>query len=158
MKLLFSSKPKSKVETVKEINNIYKIDESLEYDEINVNKTLLDLINLGKSYTPELKNKYAFDYEKLYHITPCLIQLYETIGMDSIKKNIINQIIYFVLGLENITHLMNTVIYGPPGVGKTLLGQIIGNIYNKLGLVPNSDPKNDVKLKIYKSMSKQFFL
>jgi SpoVK/Ycf46/Vps4 family AAA+-type ATPase len=98
-----------------------------------------------------MKTKYAFDFEKLHRIIPSLENLFQTIGMESIKKNIINQIIYFLLGLESKHGMMNTVIYGPPGIGKTLVGHIIGEIYNKLGLVANSDSNKIVKLKTYKA-------
>jgi len=129
----------------------FKIDETIDYEEIDVNKTLNDLIKLGESYSIETKNKYAFDFEKLHNIVPCLKLLQETIGMETIKKNIINQIVYFLLNLEIKHGMMNTAIYGPPGIGKTLVGRIIGEIYNKLGLIANSDPKKDVKLKTYKA-------
>jgi Holliday junction resolvasome RuvABC ATP-dependent DNA helicase subunit len=31
--------------------------------------------------------------------------------------------------------MLHTVIQGPPGVGKTMLGYIIGKIYHKLGMI-----------------------
>ena len=155
----FNKTSKKKEDAVVKLpENLFKIDETTEYEEIDINKTsngsnilLNDLITLGKSYTEELKNKYAFDFEKLYNIVPYLEELNETIGMESIKKNIVSQVIYFLLNLENKHGMMNTAIYGNPGVGKTLVGSIIGNIYNKLGLVPNSNPSKNAKLKVYKA-------
>ena len=50
--------------------------------------------------------------------------------MDNVKKTIVNQIIYFIQGFQDKnSDMLHTVIQGPPGVGKTMLGEIIGQIY-----------------------------
>ena len=35
--------------------------------------------------------------------------------------------------------MLHTVIYGPPGVGKTKLGYILGKIYYKMNIIKKSD-------------------
>ena len=45
--------------------------------------------------------------------------------------------------------MLHTVIQGAPGVGKTMVAQIIGEIYWKLGII-NSGIDNDYKFKIVK--------
>ena len=50
--------------------------------------------------------------------------------MSSIKENIVDQILYFVQDLHNVStnnaDYMHAVIYGPPGTGKTEVAKIMG--------------------------------
>jgi SpoVK/Ycf46/Vps4 family AAA+-type ATPase len=86
-------------------------------------------------------------------ITP-LKELNELVGMKSVKKNIVEQIMYFLQGLHkkeqcnkcdeclsmntcvvNTSDMLHTVIIGDPGVGKTELSKILGKIYKEMGLL-----------------------
>jgi SpoVK/Ycf46/Vps4 family AAA+-type ATPase len=50
---------------------------------------------------------------------------------------------------ESNDNMLHTVITGPPGVGKTMLGQIIGEIYYNLGIIKgSSDNENKYPFKI----------
>ena len=62
-------------------------------------------------------------------------ELKSIIGMYDVKKQIINQIIYSLQGLDNDKGMMHTIITGPPGVGKTMLGYILAKIYYKMGII-----------------------
>ena len=129
----------------------FEIKNDITYDNlIDKYDTLEKLIKLGKAYSPEFKYKYAFDYEKLYKITEPLEELQNVIGMESVKTTIVNQIMYFLLELEPVRDMLHTVIQGPPGVGKTLLGQILAKIYQKMEIIDGCNPDNPVKFKIYK--------
>jgi SpoVK/Ycf46/Vps4 family AAA+-type ATPase len=98
-----------------------------------------DLIFLGKQYRPG--KKYNINVEKLYKLIPVLTKLKKVIGMETVKKTIINQIIYFIQDFQDKnSDMLHTVIQGPPGVGKTMLGEIIGEIYYKLNII-ESAPK-----------------
>jgi len=57
------------------------------------------------------------------------------VGMESVKTSIVNQIVYFMSSFESNDNMLHTVIAGPPGTGKTMLGKIIGEIYYKLGII-----------------------
>jgi hypothetical protein len=139
------------IETKNIIDDYKKYDkQNKEYIEIDVKcKSLTDLIELGKQYDPKKKDIYAFDYEKLNKIVEPLEELNSVIGMDSVKTSIVNQIMYFLLELEPVKDMLHTVIQGPPGVGKTMLGQILSKIYHKMGIIEGCDP-NNMKFKIYK--------
>ena len=101
----------------------FEIKDNINYDNlIEKYDSLEKLIKLGKAYSPEFKYKYAFDYEKLHKIVEPLEELQNVIGMESVKTSIVNQIMYFLLELEPVRDMLHTVIQGPPGVGKTLLG------------------------------------
>jgi SpoVK/Ycf46/Vps4 family AAA+-type ATPase len=106
------------------------------YEEIKIKiNTIQDLINLGKMYKEN--HNYAINLKRLYNLIPTLKKLENVVGMENVKKTIINQIVYFLSGLDCGAHddMLHTVITGPPGVGKTLLGTIIGEIYYNLGIV-----------------------
>ncbi len=97
-------------------------------------KTLDDLIELGLSYNSN--KKYNINLEKLNKIVPVLKKLQNTIGMAGVKKSIVGQIIYFLQDFQDKNEdMLHTVIQGPPGVGKTMLGHIIGEIYWHLDII-----------------------
>jgi len=106
-------------------------------------KTLNDLIDLANKYNST--KEYSFNLEKLHNLVPSLMKLKNIIGMTTIKDSIVGQIIFFLNDFNNDNmDMMHTVIQGPPGVGKTLLGKIIGEIYYYMGMI-KSKPKNIVK-------------
>ena len=104
-------------------------------------KSLNDLIELGLSY--EVNKRYNVNLKKLNKITPLLIKLKDIIGMESVKKSIIGQILYFLQDFQSKNEdMLHTVIQGPPGVGKTMLGHIIGQIYWELDIIQSPDDVN----------------
>ena len=88
---LNENKPKNLDEEQKlNDNNEFTIKKDIEYQELEQKtNTLLDLINLGKTYKPEDKDKYAFNFEGLHLIVEPLEELNNMIGMDNVKKIII---------------------------------------------------------------------
>jgi SpoVK/Ycf46/Vps4 family AAA+-type ATPase len=86
-------------------------------------------------------HNYAINLKRLYNLIPTLEKLENVVGMENVKKTIVNQIVYFLSGLDVNDDMLHTVITGPPGVGKTLLGNIIGEIYYKLGIVNGNGNK-----------------
>lgn len=117
---------------------------------VGVIKTLGDLITIGKEwiiFRTKLKKgnknekirhdtmikKYS-DYEKISNIKIHLENLNNLVGMAELKKNIVNQILFFTQGLQ-YKEMMHTVLIGEPGVGKTVVAQILGNIYKDLGML-----------------------
>ena len=92
-----------------------KYGSAVERDDINVNtKILFDLIG---------------PLEKLNKI----------IGMNDIKNLIVDLILTSMQDLYDPKTLFHSIIVGPPGVGKTLLAKILGEIYLKLGILKNTE-------------------
>jgi SpoVK/Ycf46/Vps4 family AAA+-type ATPase len=58
--------------------------------------------------------------------------------MDTVKNSIIDQIVYFLQAFEENNNMLHTIIEGPPGVGKTMLGYILGKIYFNMGVLKGS--------------------
>lgn len=117
-------------------------------------ETLDDIIELGKKYHC-IENRFFgnINLKILNDLIEPLTELKNMIGMKRVKKNIINQLTYFLKGnknnkcnncincsenlpcLINNDEMLHTVITGPPGVGKTELGKILGKIYRCLGIL-----------------------
>jgi hypothetical protein len=113
-------------------------EENLEYEHINKKvNNIQDLIDLGKMYD---KNKrYNIDLKTLNKLVEPLEELKRMIGMTSVKKNIVDHIIFYLQKLDGngLNDMLHTVIQGPPGVGKTELGRIIARIYLAMGILKN---------------------
>lgn len=73
-------------------------------------------------------------YERLSWVILDLIELNNLIGLESLKKSVINQIIFFIQGLQS-GELMHTVLYGEQGCGKTTVAKILATMYSKLGIL-----------------------
>jgi len=98
--------------------------------------TIDDLIELGKMYKPEEKKKYNIDMVSLNKLVDPLVDLKRMVGMPKLKKAILDQVIYFLQDFdEKNTHMMHTIIEGPPGSGKTEVAKILGKIYARLGFL-----------------------
>ena len=86
------------------------------------------------------KRKQQVDMKKEYCIDwlPTLSKLNRMVGMSKLKKNIINQVLYYIQGLNGYNDgMMHTVIEGSPGTGKTEVARIVGEIYRKLDFLSN---------------------
>lgn len=119
-------------------------------------KDVHDLIELGKKFHCK-KNKtyFGLDLMSLCNLVEPLTKLKNMIGMQNVKEHIVNQIVFF---LQKFHHkercnecfnciydmpcsqvmnndMLHTVLTGPPGVGKTELGKILGNVYKSMGLL-----------------------
>ena len=101
--------------------------------------TLDNLICMIKDYTikklPKLIHRrfYPGKMDVLPKILDNLIELNSMIGLNKLKKQIIDQILYFVQGIDE-TVMLHTVLEGPPGTGKTTVSHILSKIYSKLGI------------------------
>ena len=108
------------------------------YKEIN---NIDDLIELGKMYNPKLKVVYNIKLNVINKLLPSLQKLNKMVGLSNIKKQICDQVIYCLADLDDNIDMMHTVITGPPGVGKTKLGRIIGDIYFNLDILKSAKKK-----------------
>lgn len=99
--------------------------------------TIEDIIKLKKH-----PNKFDFfddmKFVKLYNIIPVLEELNDIIGMKNVKDKLFNSICFFLHSMNNKDEMNHAMIMGPPGVGKTTIAKIIGDLYLKLGFLENN--------------------
>ncbi len=108
-------------------------------------ETIKDLITLGKNYKTiylKKKKRYNLNLRVLSEMIEPLEQLDNLVGMDNIKEAIFEKIILFLQGLDNSNKdFQHIVLYGGPGMGKTLVAKIIGKIYASMGILSKGDFK-----------------
>jgi ATP-dependent Clp protease ATP-binding subunit ClpA len=106
-------------------------------------KTLSDLIKIAKQFGEGLTwtddYEYNINLKLLNSLIPELEELDKMIGLQVVKSQIIDLILYRALGLDEKNHdLLHTVIEGEPGTGKTELAEKIAKIYLKIGILKNN--------------------
>ncbi len=107
--------------------------------DVEVN-TLKDILDLIEKYPLEAGVEYNIDMEAMHNIKEPVARLDAMIGMQNLKRSIVDQIIYFVQSLHindksKGQDFMHTVIYGPPGSGKTEVAKLMGGIFSSLGVL-----------------------
>lgn len=105
-------------------------------------ESLDDLITMTNNYITGRKRKkpseertpFNVDLENISYCAESLAKLNGLIGMKDIKKNIIDQILFYGQGL-NTNEMMHTCLSGQPGTGKTSLAKILAEVYCSLGFL-----------------------
>lgn len=101
-------------------------------------ETLKDILTIIEKYELDEKCEYNIDLKVLKKIKPELECLDKMIGIEKLKQNVLDQLLYFIQNLhvsEEGGDYKHTVIYGPPGTGKTEIAKIIGKMYSKIGVL-----------------------
>jgi hypothetical protein len=103
--------------------------------------TLQDLIDLGNTFHCKMNKTYnGIDLKSVYNMQPHLKELGNMIGLNEIKEEIIDQILFFTRGLHvDKKDMLHTIISGPSGVGKTHFAKCLGKICASMGLLSKGD-------------------
>lgn len=115
------------------------ITEKIHIDvSLNNIQNLIDILN---TYECKPHIEYNINLQFLENIKAELVEINAMVGMEALKKSILEQLIYFVQELhvgKNVSDFKHTAIFGPPGTGKTEIAKIIGRMYSKLGILKNN--------------------
>jgi SpoVK/Ycf46/Vps4 family AAA+-type ATPase len=98
-----------------------------EKEEINT----LELYKIGNSY-------FTINLEKVFKMKGHLIKLKKMIGLDKIKSEIIDMILYYLMEFEKKNNnMLHMTLEGSPGCGKTKLAKIISKLLGAMGILDN---------------------
>lgn len=112
-----------------------------EKEKIEINEqieTLEDILKIIEKYELSEECEYNIDLKVLKKIKPELESLDKMVGIQKLKQNVLDQLLYFIQNLhisQDGGDYKHTVIYGPPGTGKTEIAKIIGTMYSKIGVL-----------------------
>lgn len=112
--------------------------------------TIVDLLAVIDKYPVREDVEYNINMSVLHNISSELKELESMIGMTQLKKNILDQILYFLQGFSGSGDYKHIVIYGSPGTGKTDIAKILGKMYSKMGVVKLPPPMMSEKTKVEK--------
>lgn len=147
---LFHS-PKKPAVSVRSPPPSRRIKQSISIDPDTPLETPSDLLRLLDRYSPlDPDTDYSINLTCLDNIRTELAELDAMIGMQSLKKSIVEQLLYFML-FEMSSNAVrqgdfkHTVLSGPPGTGKTEIAKIIGRMYSKIGILPKQTFKKIVR-------------
>jgi replication-associated recombination protein RarA len=68
-------------------------------------------------------------------VLPLLKELDSMIGLDTLKTQIVHQIMYITQNLHDQDDFHHMVLYGEPGCGKTKVAEIVASIFAGIGLL-----------------------
>lgn len=131
---------KIKVYRPHNINKLKEKEKEKVYIDVNAN-TLDDILTIIDKYPYCSSKEYNIDLQALHKIKEELLQIQKMVGLQSLKKSIFTQLLYFLQGFAQESkqgEYKHTVITGPPGTGKTELAKLIGNMYAKIGILKNN--------------------
>jgi hypothetical protein len=100
-------------------------------DDASENKNIMELYKIGNVY-------YTINLKKVFNMRGHLIKLKKMIGLDNIKNEIIDMILYYLMEFEKKNNnMLHMTLEGSPGCGKTKLAKIISKLLGAMGILDN---------------------
>ena len=103
-------------------------------------ESLEDIVALDNFYTSKFFDKSRSNNIPFFLIHKLRIpidKLLNMVGIEDVKSNILLVIVFYLQKFDTgINDMLHTVVYGGPGVGKTMFIGILAEIYANLGILP----------------------
>jgi stage V sporulation protein K len=111
------------------INN--KTEKIVNNETINKEESIMELYKIGEVY-------FTINLEKVYKMRGHLIKLKKMIGLDNIKNEIIDMVLYYLMEFEKSNNnMLHMTLEGSSGCGKTKLAKIISKLLGAMGILDN---------------------
>lgn len=120
------------------LDKIIPIDEKYLTGKVS-EYTIDDLIYFGEKYHCKLYQKVGnLNLEVAAKLIEPLKELQDMVGITETKNDVAEKLISMLDSENHKTDMLHTVVFGPPGVGKTTFSRIIPKIYEALGRAKSS--------------------
>lgn len=129
-----SINPESNIEST--LDSTKSVDDTSEPVQLTELETLILILKRKFKNKDRLIN--VIKYPSM--LIDTLEELNSLVGMERLKDSISLQVMRLIDGLiseEYSSKMLNTILYGPPGVGKTKVGIILAKIWYSLGYLNN---------------------
>ncbi len=108
-------------------------------------KNINDIISLKDKW---FKIRHNHVLQRLHYLINPLEKLQHMVGLDEVKNDLFKKIIYWIQNPPNVKtgcdEYLNTIITGPPGVGKTEFAKIYASVFVRLGIL-KTDTFTEIK-------------
>lgn len=119
--------------------------ESSNHRRNNMNEQLLNNLINDLAIKIRTQHPYIANIKRPQLLLQSLRELNDMVGMDRLKEGVTLQVIRLIESINNNDSdlgMLNTILYGDPGVGKTRIGIILAKIWYSIGFL-ESNASND---------------
>ena len=130
--------------TVNSNTGVVKLRVNCKKEKVDISTSIHsfgDILDILETHPYDSSKEYNIDLKALHKIQNEIHALNQMIGLESVKKSILRQLMYFMQGFTDDpidSDYKHTIFTGPPGTGKTEMAKLLGTMYSKIGVLKNN--------------------
>lgn len=130
--------------TVNSNTGVVKLRVNCKKEKVDISTSIHsfgDILDILETHPYDSSKEYNIDLKALHKIKNEIHALNQMIGLESVKKSILRQLMYFMQGFTDDpidSDYKHTIFTGPPGTGKTEMAKLLGTMYSKIGVLKNN--------------------